>query len=143
MANDFMVVRGLIGGALIGLASAILFHFHGRIAGISGIFSGLLPPRGDGRWRLIFVSGLIAGGFLVAMVAPSAIGAPVQPSIGLVLLAGFLVGFGTRLGGGCTSGHGVCGLSRLSKRSMAATVTFIAFGAVTVLVLRALSSGAS
>jgi uncharacterized protein len=143
MVEDILVARGLLGGALIGLASAILFHFHGRIAGISGIFSGLLPPRGDARWRMIFISGLIAGGFLVATVAPSAIGAPLQSSIGLVLLAGFLIGFGTRLGGGCTSGHGVCGLSRLSKRSMTATVTFIAFGALTVLVLRALSSGAS
>lgn len=143
MVDDILVVRGLLGGSLIGLASAILFHFHGRVAGISGIFGGLLPPRGDASWRLVFVLGLIGGGLLVAAVAPSAIGAPVQPSMLLVLLAGLLVGFGTRLGGGCTSGHGVCGLSRFSKRSAVATVTFIAFGAATTFLLRSLSSGAS
>lgn len=139
MVDHYLALHGVVGGALIGLASAILFHFTGRIAGISGIFGGLVVFRGDVRWRLIFVLGLLAGGFLVATLMPSKIGAQVQPSILWVLLAGFLVGFGTRIGGGCTSGHGVCGLSRFSKRSLVATVTFISSGAVTVLVSRLLS----
>lgn len=121
----------LAGGGLIGLASALLFLSHGRIAGISGLLGSLLPPQPiDRSWRLAFVLGLGVAGVVAALVAPSAVGASVRSST-TVAIAGVLVGFGTRLGSGCTSGHGVCGLSRLSPRSMVAVATFMATGALT------------
>ncbi|MFC0399128.1 YeeE/YedE family protein [Paraburkholderia rhizosphaerae] len=131
----------LAGGLLIGLAAAVLILFDGRIAGISGIFGGLLTwPRHDIIWRLAFVVGLVA-----APVIASLVGKPVQIEIGSawakVLVAGFLVGIGTRYASGCTSGHGVCGLSRGSVRSVAATVTFMAVGFLTVFVQRHLLGG--
>jgi uncharacterized membrane protein YedE/YeeE len=124
----------LAGGALIGLAAGLLFLSTGRIAGISGILSGLIPPRrNDADWRVAFLSGLF-----VAPVAVGLLQAPAPPAFtadyGLLALAGLLVGFGTRLGGGCTSGHGVCGLSRLSFRSFVATAVFMVFAAATVFV---------
>jgi uncharacterized membrane protein YedE/YeeE len=119
----------LAGGALIGAASAFLFVTHGRVAGISGIVGSLMPPAvADRGWRIAFVVGL--AGAIAAAAAPSAVGAAVR-SPALVVVAGVLVGFGTRLGSGCTSGHGVCGLSRGSARSLAAVATFIATGAIT------------
>lgn len=126
---------GLTGGALIGLSSAALLALNGRIAGISGIFGGVLAPtKGDTYWRVLFIAGLLVGGALMMALRPTAF-----PSLdGLKLwpfaIAGILVGFGTRMGGGCTSGHGVCGMGRLSKRSMVATPTFIATGVLTVYV---------
>lgn len=122
----------LAGGALIGAAGALLFLTHGRIAGISGIVGGLLAPApaGDRRWRLAFLGGLLAAGVVGAVIAPAQIGASVR-SLPIVLVAGFIVGFGTRLGGGCTSGHGVCGVSRLSARSIVAVATFMTTGAIT------------
>lgn len=130
--NDW--IRALQGGALIGLSASLMLAFNGRVAGISGIVGGLLVPRaGDVAWRALFVVGLILGGLLAFAVSPSAFTAGVAP-LAVVSVAGVLVGFGTRVGNGCTSGHGVCGISRLSPRSLAATVTFIAAGAVTVFV---------
>ncbi|MEZ4402595.1 MAG: YeeE/YedE thiosulfate transporter family protein [Kofleriaceae bacterium] len=121
----------LAGGGLIGLASALLFLSHGRIAGISGLLGSLLPPQPiDRSWRLAFFVGLGLAGVVAAAVAPTAVGASVRSST-TVAIAGLLVGFGTRLGSGCTSGHGVCGLSRLSPRSMVAVATFMATGALT------------
>jgi uncharacterized membrane protein YedE/YeeE len=121
----------LLGGALIGTASALLLLVHGRIAGISGVLGSLLPPvPSDRGWRIAFVVGLAAAGVVAAAVAPSAVGASVRSSTAVVI-AGLLVGFGTRLGSGCTSGHGVCGLSRLSPRSMVAVAVFMATGALT------------
>lgn len=121
----------LLGGALIGAASALLLVTHGRIAGISGILgAGLVRSTPDRDWRLAFLGGLLAAGLIAGVVAPSAIGASVR-SLGVVVIAGLLVGFGTRLGSGCTSGHGVCGLSRLSMRSLVAVVTFMTTGALT------------
>jgi len=121
----------LIGGAMIGAASALLLVTHGRIAGISGIAGGLLAPSTPDRaWRLAFLAGLVAAGAVAAFVAPAAIGASVR-SPAVVVVAGLLVGFGTRLGGGCTSGHGVCGLSRGSARSLVAVAVFMAAGAIT------------
>ena len=125
------------GGVLIGLAAVVLLALTGRIAGISGIAGGLLPPvRGDSAWRVAFVVGLVAAAGLYAAFVP---GAP-QPRAGyprgLLIVAGLLVGFGTRLGNGCTSGHGVCGLGRLSPRSLAAVLTFMATGVATTWVLR-------
>jgi hypothetical protein len=122
-----------LGGVLIGVASALLLVAHGRIAGISGITGELLRrATPDRAWRLAFVGGLAGSGAIAAIVAPGAIGAPVR-SIGAVLVAGLLVGFGTRLGGGCTSGHGVCGISRGSRRSLVAVATFMATGAITAI----------
>jgi uncharacterized membrane protein YedE/YeeE len=121
----------LAGGSMIGAAAALLFLTHGRIAGISGVLGSLLPPvPRDLGWRLAFLAGLVGSGVVAAVVAPGAVGASVRSPL-LVLVAGVLVGFGTRLGSGCTSGHGVCGLSRLSPRSMVAVVTFMTTGALT------------
>ena len=124
----------LLGGALIGLASTLLLLGHGRIAGISGITGGLLQrATTDRAWRFAFVGGLAAAGVVSALVAPAAIGPPVR-SIGAVVVAGLLVGVGTRLGSGCTSGHGVCGLSRWSRRSLIAVATFMTTGAITAII---------
>jgi uncharacterized membrane protein YedE/YeeE len=126
----------LAGGALIGLAAAMFFLFNGRIAGVSGIVSGLLvPARGDIGWRLAFVLGLVAAPVLYTLVAELP-PARIDAGWGLLALAGVAVGVGTRYGSGCTSGHGVCGVSRLSPRSLAATGLFIAAGVATVYVLR-------
>jgi uncharacterized protein len=126
----------LLGGALIGGAAAALYLLSGRIAGVSGILGGALVPRaGELGWRLLFLAGLIAGGALGALVAPGAYGVP-RGSALVLIAAGLLVGFGTRLGSGCTSGHGICGVSRLSRRSLLATALFVAAGAITVFVIR-------
>lgn len=126
---------GLGGGALIGLASVALLALDGRIAGVSGILGGLLSAPGDRPWRLAFLAGLPLGAGIVSMLAgglPQVIaGSPL-----LLAVAGLLVGIGTRLGSGCTSGHGICGLARRSPRSLAATLTFIAAGMLTVFVVR-------
>jgi uncharacterized membrane protein YedE/YeeE len=132
-------ILALSGGALIGAAAALLLMTHGRIAGISGIVGSLLPPTAHDRgWRLAFVGGLLAAGAIGAWIAPSAVGASVR-GLPLVVVAGLLVGFGTRLGSGCTSGHGVCGLSRWSTRSLVAVVTFMATGAVTASIVGGVS----
>lgn len=139
-----MIPQALAGGALIGASTALLMALEGRIAGISGIVSGLLrtsPGHADRLWRLAFLVGLAAGAALLApFLARSAIGQP-QVGPGLALVAGLLVGIGTTLGNGCTSGHGVCGLARLSQRSLAATVTFMTVAAITVLALRHMIGG--
>jgi uncharacterized membrane protein YedE/YeeE len=128
--------RGVAGGALIGLAATLLLWSIGRIAGISGIASGALEgARGDRAWRLAFLAGMMLAGAIVLQFVP----APQRAQSGsttLLLVAGFLVGFGTRLGNGCTSGHGVCGLGRLSLRSLAAVATFMATAAATTFVMR-------
>ena len=112
------LVRAAIGGAMIGAAAALLLLANGRIAGVSGIVGSFLPPAARDRgWRWAFLGGLIGA---------------VERSTGVVVIAGLLVGFGTRMGGGCTSGHGVCGMSRLSPRSIAAAATFVAIGMLTV-----------
>ncbi|HMI86286.1 MAG TPA: YeeE/YedE family protein [Polyangiaceae bacterium] len=131
----------LLGGALIGLSASLALLTHGRAAGISGLFGGLFLPGYDARsFRLAFVVGLVAAGLVLSVVYPAAFATGVR-SLFVVGAAGLLVGFGTRLGGGCTSGHGVCGLSRLSGRSMVATATFMGTGMVTVFVVRHLLGG--
>src|SRR5690349_11007198 len=127
-------ILALAGGALIGVASGLLLVSHGRIAGISGIVGSLLSRSEQHGWRLAFVGGLAAVGVVTSIVAPTAIGASSR-GLPFVIAAGLLVGFGTRLGGGCTSGHGVCGVARLSWRSIVAVMTFVAAGAVTTLVV--------
>jgi uncharacterized membrane protein YedE/YeeE len=134
-------ISSLIGGAMIGLAAVLLMASMGRIAGISGIASSLLTGAQDRGWRIVFLIGLIAGPWLLFLLrGESAIGAPVV-SWPWMAAAGLLVGFGTRLGGGCTSGHGVCGVARLSRRSLLATALFVAAGMATVFVIRQLLGG--
>ncbi|MFP2909582.1 YeeE/YedE family protein [Pyxidicoccus sp. 3LFB2] len=134
------ILLPLLGGALIGLSASLLLLANGRVAGISGIVGSLLTPvRGDIAWRVLFLGGLLTGGLLLAWRRPVAFAAPASLSAGGVLLlvvAGLLVGFGSRLGNGCTSGHGVCGISRGSVRSIAATLTFMAAGVLTVFLAR-------
>ena len=134
--THFTPFAALIGGALIGLAAAMLLLWNGRIAGISGIVGALLRPvHGDILWRVAFVIGLIAAPTLYRFFAPLP-EVQINASFLSVVLAGGLVGLGTRYGAGCTSGHGVCGISRLSLRSVVATLSFMAVGFATVLVLR-------
>ena len=126
----------LAGGVFIGIAAAMFVLLNGRIAGISGILGGLLQPvRGDAAWRLAFILGLVAApaAYLLAGPLPKA---QIDAGWGALVVAGLLVGFGTRYGSGCTSGHGVCGLSRLSPRSLAATAAFMGAGFLTVFVVR-------
>jgi uncharacterized protein len=136
-----------LGGMLIGLSAAALLVLTGRIAGISGVIGGLMRPgsdpaaRGDKRWRLAFFVGLLVGGALLRLLYPAAFGGAVSRSTPVLVVAGLLVGFGTRLGNGCTSGHGVCGVSRFSRRSIAATMTFMATAALTVWVVRVFFGG--
>jgi uncharacterized protein len=134
--NAFTPAAALAGGVLIGVAAGVFAVFNGRVAGISGILGGLLhPKRGDTAWRAAFIGGLVAAPLLYAAFEPLP-----QPQIaasdGALILAGLLVGVGTRYGAGCTSGHGVCGVSRLAPRSLAATAAFMAAGFATVYVMR-------
>ena len=136
-------VEGLIGGILIGLAAAIMLLGIGRIAGVSGLFARATGiEQGSPPWivAMNFVVGLVLGALLFVLVT-GPIEARFPPSLPILAVAGLLVGFGTRLGSGCTSGHGVCGMSRLSKRSLVATGTFILSGIVTVAVVNALGGG--
>jgi uncharacterized membrane protein YedE/YeeE len=134
--NAFTPWPALAGGLLIGLAAAMFVLLNGRIAGISGILGGLLKPvRGDAGWRVAFVAGLIGAPW--AYAAFSALPrVQVDAGYGVLAAAGLLVGFGSRYGAGCTSGHGVCGLSRLSPRSLAATAAFMAAGFAVVFLVR-------
>src|SRR6476659_7515942 len=134
--EGFTPLSAIAGGALIGLGASALLGFGGRIAGISGIVGGLVrPARGEWEWRAAFAAGLLAGGLAVLALAPASIGAPTRP-LGAIVVSGLLVGFGARLGGGCTSGHGVCGLSRLSARSLVATAIFMATAIVVTTIMR-------
>ena len=140
--DHFTPVSALIGGALIGLSAALLWIGNGRIAGVSGIVGTLTTsPPPDIAWRIAFLAGLIAapllyraGGGILPQISPTG-------SAGLIVVGGLLVGIGTRLGGGCTSGHGVCGLARFSLRSLAAVLTFMAVAFVTVYVVRHVMGG--
>lgn len=137
METTLTPISALVGGILIGLSAVLLMLANGRIAGISGIVGGLLAPQtGETGWRIAFVLGLLAGPLLYAEVVGGAPPVSVTPSAALLVGGGLLVGYGTRLGSGCTSGHGVCGLARLSSRSMAATGVFLAAAIATVFVTR-------
>ena len=126
----------LLGGVLIGAAAALLVVLNGRIAGVSGILGGLLRPApGDAAWRAAFIGGLLFAPAAYALVERLPM-PTIEAGYPALLVAGLLVGIGTRYGGGCTSGHGVCGMSRLSPRSLAATATFMVAGFVTVYVVR-------
>jgi uncharacterized membrane protein YedE/YeeE len=141
--EHFTPFASSIGGMLIGLSASALLLCDGKIAGISGIVGGLLSPvKNDTLWRAVFVAGLLSGGLLLRFFSPQVFAIGITRSTGALILAGLLVGFGTRVGNGCTSGHGVCGISRLSPRSILATVTFMATGAATVYIINHLLGGA-
>lgn len=133
------MINSIIGGVLIGLAVSLMMLFNGRVTGISGILGGIIKPqKNDLDWRIAFIGGLIFGGGVLHILNPAAF---VQVSSAIwfdYVIAGLLVGFGTLLGNGCTSGHGVCGISRLSIRSIVATITFIFFGIISVFIFKLL-----
>lgn len=136
---NFTPWASLSGGLLLGLASALFILLNGRILGISGILGGLLPPKlGDAAWRLAFLAGMAASPFLFGALVPAGFLQPPRIDTGylVIVVAGLLVGLGTRYGSGCTSGHGVCGLSRLSFRSLVATASFMGAGFLIVFVVR-------
>lgn len=140
--ENFTPISASIGGALIGLSAVILMLFNGRIAGISGVLSGAaFSARGDRPWRLSFVVGLIAAPLLYIVIMGDTPVFDLQAGWPVIVIGGLLVGFGTRLGSGCTSGHGVCGLSRLSPRSFLAVGMFMSVGMVTVAVMRTMIGG--
>ncbi len=138
--TSFTPLSAAIGGTLIGLSAALLMLSLGRIAGISGILGGLLAGTRDRGWRIAFVAGLLAAPLLAAALG-HAIPAPAMPGWPVLVAAGLLTGIGTRMGGGCTSGHGVCGVARLSARSIAATGIFMAAAIATVFAARHVIGG--
>ncbi len=139
----FTPLPSLLGGALIGAAAVLLMAFHGRIAGITGILSGLLPPAlaPDWSWRLAFLAGMVASPLLYLLVTGTPATIAVAASNPMLVVSGIIVGVGVTYGSGCTSGHGICGLARLSGRSVVATLTFMATTALTVFVVRHVAGG--
>jgi uncharacterized protein len=139
---SFTPIPSLLGGMILGIAAALYVLLHGRILGISGIVSGLLHPKlGDSAWRLSLVFGLISAPFLAALFFGIIPVIEIDASWLVIVIAGLLVGFGAQYGSGCTSGHGICGLSRLSPRSLVATLAFMCAGFVMVFVIRHLIGG--
>jgi uncharacterized protein len=137
--THFTPWASLAGGVLLGIASALFILVNGRVLGISGILGGLLAPkRGDVGWRIAFLLGMLAAPATLMLLAPAGFISPPRIVAGYaaIVIAGLLVGYGTRLGSGCTSGHGVCGISRLSPRSLVATGAFMAAGFAIVFVIR-------
>ena len=141
----FTPIPSLVGGALIGISASAMLLLNGRVAGISGILGGALKPApGDVAWRLMFLGGLLLGAVVLAIVHPRAVAAAATGvPLPVVVLAGLLVGIGTQLGSGCTSGHGVCGISRGSMRSVVATLTFMLTGVVGAYLVQHVLLGAS
>lgn len=134
---NFTPYEAAFGGVLIGLSAALLYLFKGRIAGISGIFGGILiPVKADFSWRVVFVIGIIMGGFIWHLITGEGDNIQAAVSPAWIVFGGLVVGVGTTLGSGCTSGHGICGLSRFSPRSLFATLTFMATGFLTVYIIR-------
>jgi len=130
-------LNALIGGGLIGVAVSLMLLFNGRVTGISGIINGSLKPqKGDFLWRILFILGLFVGGLLLKILRPESFTNTLETEIYLTVIAGLLVGFGTIMGSGCTSGHGVCGISRFSIRSILATIVFISAGVLAVVLFR-------
>lgn len=138
-------IRAGIGGVMIGTAAALLFALNGRIAGVSGVLGTLVldRPTGEAPWRALFLAGLVLGALLMSFLRPDVAKSTLQTGWAGMVVAGLIVGFGTRMGSGCTSGHGVCGMARLSRRSILATLTFMAAGFATVFVLRHVLGSAS
>ncbi len=135
MSNTYFF--SFTGGILIGLAALLLFLMNGKIAGISGIAGGLLKPRqGDRGWRVLFILGMVLGGLLTPLLLGRELNIEINSTFAMLLIGGFLVGLGTRIGSGCTSGHGVCGIARLSLRSIVATLLFMLSAMLTVFIIR-------
>ena len=136
--ENFTPVPAFAGGLLIGLSAVIMLLFNGRITGISGIMDGIvINSKPDDRvWRVCFLLGLVLGGFLFNLFMPDSFIPRDGFSLALLITGGFIVGVGTRMGSGCTSGHGICGIARFSQRSILATVTFMLTGAITVYLIR-------
>jgi uncharacterized membrane protein YedE/YeeE len=142
--HDFTPLPSLMGGALIGVAASLFFVANGRIAGVSGMLGrALATDESERSFRLLFVLGLLLGGALLAVTRPSSFELGAAPKLPVLMAAGLLVGVGTRLGNGCTSGHGVCGIARGSIRSLTATMVFMFVAGLTVFVVRRLTGGAS
>lgn len=140
--SDLHVVPALLGGALIGVGLLLALWASGRVVGVSGVVGGLWRPRqGDAAWRIAFLIGLLTGGTLLLVFAPGTLRFDISRSLPALAVGGLLVGFGTRFGNGCTSGHGVCGLARLSPRSLVAMVCFVSAGAATVFAVERLMAG--
>jgi uncharacterized membrane protein YedE/YeeE len=133
------ILNALIGGVIIGIAVSLMLLLNGRVVGISGIINATLTPqKGDFGWRIFFLSGLILGGLTLKVFNPAVFNGALDTETWTVVVAGLMVGFGTIMGSGCTSGHGVCGMSRLSMRSIVATLTFILSGVLSVFLLKKL-----
>ena len=136
--ENFTPIPAFIGGMLIGLSAVIMLLFNGRITGISGIMDGIAvnSKSGDRIWRICFLFGLVLGGFLFNLTLPDSFIPREGFSLSLLIIGGFVVGIGTRMGSGCTSGHGICGIARFSQRSILATVVFMLTGGITVYIIR-------
>lgn len=132
-------INALLGGSIIGVSVSLMLLWNGRVTGISGIINGILTPaKGDTAWRGLFLVGLLTGGLTLKVLNPATFSGTLETDTWTTVVAGLLVGFGTILGSGCTSGHGVCGISRMSPRSLVSTATFITAGVVAVAVFRKL-----
>jgi len=136
--ENFTPITAAIGGILVGLSAALMYAFNGKIAGVSGILGGLIGDKeqGDRLWRVLFAVGMLLGGAIVLALVPVRVNVQFDASVFTMAIAGFLVGFGTRLGNGCTSGHGVCGLARFSFRSFVAVLVFMGCGGITVFLVK-------
>ncbi|BCG65233.1 MAG: hypothetical protein methR_P3058 [Methyloprofundus sp.] len=135
--ENFTPVSALLGGALIGLSVSLLLLLNGRMAGISGIMNGVFSaPKKEEMWRAIFLVGLILGAVIFQLITNDSLQLRENYPVLLIIIGGFLVGFGTRMGSGCTSGHGICGIANFSVRSITATITFMVSGGVTVFILK-------
>jgi uncharacterized membrane protein YedE/YeeE len=142
MSTEFTPFSAALGGALIGLSASAMLLVEGRVAGISGIVGGLFTPKaGDVSWRVAFVGGLVSAGLVASVFAPGSVAVEIDRAPWMLVVAGLLVGVGTRLGNGCTSGHGVCGLSRASPRSLVSVITFMAVGAAVAVAVGRLGGG--
>ena len=141
--ENFTPAESLVGGIVIGIAALVLLRFYRRIAGISGIFGGLFPfNNGETLWRIVFLVGLITGGVILSFLHSGTVTFELTYSNPALILAGLLVGIGSRMGNGCTSGHGICGLGRLAPRSMVAVLTFMVTGIVTAVLIQEFFGGA-
>ncbi len=132
-------INALLGGVIIGISVSLMLLWNGRVTGISGIINGALSPvKGDTGWRVLFIVGLFLGGLTLRALNPNIFSGSLETETWTTVVAGLLVGFGTILGSGCTSGHGVCGISRMSPRSLVATIIFISAGVIAVVAFKKL-----
>jgi uncharacterized membrane protein YedE/YeeE len=141
METSFTPIEALFGGSLIGIAAVALMALHGRVAGMTGILTGVILPTGDWDWRLAFLVGAIAAPGLILLATGTSLPLQAELPSWAIIVGGLLVGLGVTFGGGCTSGHGVCGIARLSMRSIIATITFMVTTFITVFVIRHVLGG--